>query len=112
MLPLVKGYEMETKHRVKYSNPDNTRNFFQCLIGFVDDNSILLKLEGLGYTHAIEGLLTATKTCMDIWQRLHITGGELELDKRSYAAMTWQFKEGKEKMYTISDTHGNVSLRS
>ena len=55
----------------------------------------------------------ATKTCMDIWKRLvHITCGELELDKSSYTAITWQLREGKEKMCTISDTPGNISLRS
>ena len=29
MLPLEKAYESETRHVVQYSNPDNTRQFFQ-----------------------------------------------------------------------------------
>ena len=70
-------------------------------------------MEGLGYTNVIEGLLIATRTCMEIWQRLvHITCDGFELDKSNYATMSWQLKEGKEKKSTFSETPGSVSLRS
>ena len=81
MLPLEKAYESETRHVVQYSNPDNTRQFFQWLVGFVDDNSIIFKLENLGYSNAAETMLIAAKQCMEIWQRLvHITGGGTRIE--------------------------------
>ena len=48
MLTLEKAYEQEMGHRVTYNNPDNTRSFCQWLVGFVDNNLIMLKLENLG----------------------------------------------------------------
>ena len=82
MLPLEKAYERETGNGVAYTNPDSSRNFFQWLVGFVDDNSLMFKMENLGYQDAATTLINAAKQCMEIWQRLvHITGGELELDK-------------------------------
>ena len=88
MLPPETTYEAETGHRIKYTNPDNTRHLFQWLVGFVDDNSIIIKLENLGYTNAVETMIVAAKQYMEIWQRsVHITGGELLLDKSSYTVM-------------------------
>ena len=34
---------------VEYDNPDSTRKFRQWLVGFVDNNSILFKMENMGY---------------------------------------------------------------
>ena len=93
MLTLEKAYERETGHSVTYNNPDNTRTFCQWLVGFVDDNSIMLKLENLGYEDAAPTMLEAAKRCLEVWQRLvHITGGELELTKSSYALMALKLK--------------------
>ena len=113
MLPLETSYEAKTGQGVEYTNPGNTIHFFQWLVGFVDDNSIILKLENLGYTYAAETMLVAAKQYMEIWQRLvHITGGELQSDKSSYAVMAWKLKEGKEKLCKITNAPGEVSLRS
>ena len=50
---------------------------------------------------------------MEIWQCLvHITGGELELDKSSFALMAWKLAAGGEKLCTIKDAPGSVNLRS
>ena len=49
MLVLEKSYDMSTWNKVLYVNPDSTREFCQWLVGFVDDNSILFKIENLGY---------------------------------------------------------------
>ena len=55
----------------------------------------------------------ATKKCMEIWQQLvHITGGELELNKSAYSVMTWKLKGGKEQLCSINDAPGTVSLGS
>ena len=95
MLPLEKAYEMETGHGVHYTNPDSSRKFFQWLIGYVDDNTILIKLENLGYEDTAGKMITVAKKCLSIRQRLvHITGGELELTKSCYSLMTWKLKNG------------------
>ena len=73
----------------------------------------MLTLENLGYNNAAEIMLVAFKICRGIWQRLvHITGGELELNKSTYLAMTWKPKGGKEQMCNIHDAPGAVSLGS
>ena len=103
ILPLEKSYESETGHKIEYTNPDATRISCRWLVGFVDDNSIMLKLENLGYEASVERLLDAAKNFLEIWQRLvHISGGELELTKSSYSLMTWKHKDGKEKLCTIN----------
>ena len=86
MLTLEKSYEKETGHNVTYNNPDNTRQLCQWLVGFVDDNSIMLKLENLGYVDLATPMMAAEKRCLEIWQQLvYFTGEELELTKSSYA---------------------------
>jgi len=42
MLPLEKNYESETGHEVAYTNPDSSKRFFQWLISYVDENTILV----------------------------------------------------------------------
>ena len=54
MLPLEQAYEEETGQHVEYSNPDSTRLFSQWLIGFVDDNTLLMQLNGLGFEAPVE----------------------------------------------------------
>ena len=61
MLPLEEAYERETRNGVEYKNPDKTRKFFQWLAGFVDDNSLMFKMENLGYQDAATTLINATK---------------------------------------------------
>ena len=76
MLVLEKAYEMTTGHKVHFENPDSTREFCQWLVGFVDDNSLLLKLENLGYDSPADKMMAAAKECLETWQRLvHISGG-------------------------------------
>ena len=53
MLTLEKAYKKEKGYSVAYNNPDNTHKFCQGLVGFVDNNSIMLKLENLGYEDAV-----------------------------------------------------------
>ena len=66
MLHLEKAYEEETEKVVEYHNPDKPRRFFQWFVGFVDDNSIMLKLEYLGYDNSATCMIAATKKCMEI----------------------------------------------
>ena len=49
MLPLEKAYEQETDHEVEYTNPDSSRRLVQWLISYVDENTMLIKLEHLDY---------------------------------------------------------------
>ena len=77
MLPLEKAYEIETGHGVAYTNPDSSRQLFQWIIGYVDDNTILIKLENLGYQDTASHMIQVAKQCLDIWQCLfHATGGD------------------------------------
>ena len=76
MLPLEIAYSNETGQKVDFSNPDSTRTFSQWLIGFVDDNTLLIKLYNLGFDAPVESLLEAAIACLGVWKRLiHITGG-------------------------------------
>ena len=113
MLALEREYQLETGQGVEYKTPDNTRQVFQWLVWFIDGNSIIIKLENLGYADAVSTLITSAKKCMEIWQRLvHITEGGLELHKSSFDIMTWKLNVGKETMCQIKDEPGSVSLWS
>ena len=65
MLILEDAYEATTDQTVDYTNPDDTRKFRQWLVGFVDDNSILFKMENLGYeTHYLK-MVENTTNCLE-----------------------------------------------
>ena len=113
MLPLEKAYEAETGHGVAYTNPDSSRKFFQWLISYVDDNTILVKMENLGYEDTAQKMIGVAKKCLGIWQKLvHITGGELELTKSCFSLMTWKLNNGTEELSSIKDEPGTLNLRS
>lgn len=96
---------------VEHSNLDSTRIFCQWLVDFVDDTSIMLNLENLGYYSSAHNMLEAAIYFMEVWQRLvHISGGELDLTNSSYAMMVWKIKDGKDVLYTIDDTTGTLSI--
>ena len=65
ILPREKAYEAETGQGVESHNPDKIRHFVR-LMDFVDDNSIIIKLEDLVYNNAALCMITATKKCMEI----------------------------------------------
>ena len=77
------------------------------------DNSIILKSKDLGYTNPATIMLAAAKKCIEIWQRVvHITGEELDLDTSSYTVMARKLAKGYEKLLTVSDAPGAVTLQS
>ena len=89
MLSLEKTYESETGHGVAYTNPDSSRQLFQWLIGYVDDNTILINIDNMGYEDTATHMVEVATKCLGIWQRLvHATGGELELTKSCFSLMT------------------------
>lgn len=49
MIPIEKAYEAEICNRFEYTNLDKLQQFFQWLVRFMDDNSILLKIENFSY---------------------------------------------------------------
>ena len=107
MLVLERAYELTTGIQVNYTNPDASRNFHQWLVVFFNDNTILHKLENLGYDSNGDKILEAAKKYLEVWQRLvYITGEELELNKSSYAMITWKLQKGTELMYNIDDAPG------
>ena len=80
---------------MEYINPDSSRNFKQWLVGFVDDNYLLLKLNKMGYDAPAEKHIEEAKRSLEIWQRLVlVSGGELELIKISHYLMTWKLADG------------------
>ena len=66
MLPLEREFEQETVNGVEYTNPDSTQRFFQWLVGYVDDSSILIKLEHMGCEVTAEQMLEAAKRCLEV----------------------------------------------
>ena len=95
MLPLEKAYEYETGHGVAYTNPDSSRKFFQWLVSYVDDNTILVKLENLGYENTAEKMIEVAKRCLGIWQRLvHVTGGGTGADKKLLLLDDMEVRQG------------------
>ena len=70
MLPLEHVYEQETGHGVEYTNPYSSHLIFRWLVGFVNDNSILIKLENSVYKDTVGKILEAAKRCLEVWQRL------------------------------------------
>ena len=67
MLPLEKAYKYEINHGVDYTNPDSTMRFSQWIISHVDNNTILVKLENLGYKDTAEQMIVVTCKCLGIW---------------------------------------------
>ena len=113
MLPLEKVYEYETGHGVEYTNPNASRRFFQWLMSYVDDNTILIKTENMGYKDTAHKMIEVAKKCLGIWQKLvHITGGEREITKSCFSLMIWKLKNGIEELSTIADEPGSLNLRS
>ena len=109
----VKAPHGSTRHSVIYTNLDNTYTFYQWLFGFVDDNSMMLKLENSGYNDVAGPMTEAVKHCLEVWQRLvHLTGGELELTKSSHALIACKLKGGKEQLCNMRNASGTISLRS
>ena len=45
-------------------------NFLQWLIRYVDDYTILVKLENLGYKNTASEMIEVAKKCLGVWQRL------------------------------------------
>ena len=68
MLPLEKSYEAETGHGVAYTNPDSSRHSFQWSISYVDDNTILVKMENLDHEDIAQKMIEVAKKCLGVWQ--------------------------------------------
>ena len=114
MLPLIKAYEDMVGDAVTFVSPDKTRNFKKWLIGYVDDNTIFAKMNDVKFNpHAASELIRIAKGCLEAWQELiHITGGELEIDKSCLTLMTWKPAHGREILETVSESRGDLSIRS
>ena len=80
ILVKAQAYENLTNQCIKFNNPDGTEGFSQWLIGFVDDNSILISVQNLDFTKTmVDELLNECKQCIVIWQNLVvIAGGKLK----------------------------------
>ena len=65
VLVLEKAYEISTSNTVGYNNPDSSLKFRQWLVGFVEDNSLFLKLKNLGYEAPAEKLIEEAKSSLE-----------------------------------------------
>ena len=96
---------------MNFSNPDSTCLFSKWLIGFVDDNILIMKLDNPGFEAPVEQLLEVATKGLGVWKRLiHITGEELELSKCCFSLMTWKLHKGTEVLCTIDEAPGSLSL--
>ena len=111
-LVLTVAYELMTDERVNFNNPTSEKKFVQWLVGYVDDNTLLTQLQGDDFQpNAAPELMAKAQKCLEVWQCLiHITGGELELEKSCIAMITWKEAKGKELLCTMEDTPGTVSM--
>ena len=114
LLPQVLAYEQIANQGVAFVNPQGTKTFYQWLIGYVDDNSILLMVRDETFAvNMMDKLLTEARRCVDIWQKLVvIAGGEIEVRKSCIAIMTWILKGGTEQMATSEEAPGTFQLQS
>ena len=79
LIAKVKADESLTDQCIKFNNPDGSFGFLQWLVGFVDDNSILLSVTKKDFTKSmIDEILSECKKCIGLWQKLVvIAGGDL-----------------------------------
>ena len=103
-----------TNERVVFTNPDSTKKFIQWIVGYVDDNTLLTQIEGDRFLpNATKKLIEKAKRCLEIWQCLvHITGGELELEKSCLSMISWKETKGKEQLCTIEDSPEELKIQS
>ena len=79
----------------------------------MDDNTLLIKLDHLGFDAPVKHLLEAARKGLGVWKWLiHITGGELELSKCCFSLMTWKLHKGSEVFCTIEKDPGSLSMKS
>ena len=88
MLPLEQAYSKEAGQQVNFSNPDSIRKFSQWLIGLVDDNTLLIKLQNLGFDAPVEPHLEVARACLGFqilprdprnWCMLRVTSAASQL---------------------------------
>lgn len=113
-LVLVKAYEIMTNERVTFQNPQSRRKFIQWLVGYVDDNTLLTKLESTNFIpQASHEMIKKAQNCLEVWQCLiHITGGEIELEKSCLSMITWKEAKGMEVLCTIEYSPEELWLKS
>ena len=113
-LVLVIAYKIMTNERVVFTNPDSSKKFIQWLVGYVDDNTLLTKLNEKEFSpNAHPELIKKAKICLEIWQCLiHITGGELEREKSCLSMIAWKEAKGKEVLITKEESSEAFSLQS
>ena len=114
MLVLVYIYEQMTSHRVRFTDPNCVEHFSQWLVGYVDDNTILATIPSdIFQPNKAPDLITMAKECIEIWQRIiHITGGELEIEKSCISIISWKEAKGNEVMCKIEDSQGELHIES
>ena len=79
----------------------------------MDDNTILINMENLGYKDKATHMIDVAKKCFGIWQRLvHATGGELELTKSCFFHNLETEVGGAEELSTSEEEPGSLSIRS
>ena len=79
----------------------------------MDDNTLLIKLDQLGFDAPVGQLLEVARKGLGVWMQLiHITGGELELSKCRFSLTTWKIHEGSEALCTIEEAPGSLSIQS
>ena len=99
LLIKIMAYEALKNHDMSFKNPDGTSETFQWLVGFVDNNTILLMLRDPSFRGSmIKEILMVAKECIDIWHKLVvIAGAELEVAKTKLSAMCWVRQHGTTK---------------
>ena len=109
MEPLLLAY---TKLNAGFSFEDPTQllQFVQWIVGYVDDNSLILTFRD-GQSSQ-EAMLEA-QAALTSWKNLlQITGGDLALEKCVYSYMGWKKEKGAEVLGSMADLPGSIQIES
>ena len=98
MEPLLQAYAANNPG-FSFEDPAQAIHFIQWVIGYVDDNSLILTFRG---NQTTAEALSAAQAALTSWRKLlQITGGDLALEKCVYSYMGWEHKKGKEVLSTM-----------
>ena len=107
MEPLLQAY-FEENQCFSFEDPAQLIKFLQWMVGYVDDNSLILTSRNGQTTQ--RALAEAQKALTSRKKLLQSAGGDLALEKCVYSLMGWQQKKGKELLGSTEEMSGEIHI--
>ena len=107
MEPLLAAYS-KNNPGFSFEDPAQAIRFLQWVVGYVDDNSLILTFRDEQSTQ--EALAEAQKALASWKKFLQLTGDDLALEKCVYSYMGWKKKKGKEVLSSIKEQPGTITI--